>query len=254
MRMVQRLLFSPRWLLCLAGALAIANAAFAQSAGAGESGDSQGTTGRNRADERILDFVCRFEIASDDSVVITDTIRVVAAGKQIKRGIYRDLPLRQDNQHGGWRRVDVKVLEIKRDGKPDANHAVIRGNFMRLYVGRKDYFLPHGVHTYTIKYRLSPWVLPHADNHMVLWEATAASWPFPIEQASATVVSPPGTRLLGGSGDTGAPGRRTANYTKRLTGPRTMSFRATKPLRPGERLLFVVGFTKHPSRIPAWRK
>jgi hypothetical protein len=255
--MVQRLLAPAHWLLCLVSMLAIAGAAGisgAQSPGSDEGGNGRNAAVGTRADERILDFVCRFEIARDDSVVITETIRLVAAGKQIKHGIYRDLPLRQDNQEGGLRRVDAKLLETKRDGKPDANHAVIRGNFMRVYVGRKDYFLPHGAHTYTIKYRLSPWVLPHVDNHIVLWEATGASWPFPIEQASATVVAPPGTRLLTGSANTGAPAKRTASYTKRLIGPRTMSFRATKPLRPGENLFFLVLFTKHPSRIPPWRK
>ncbi len=42
--------------------------------------------------ERILSFDSHIDIMADGDVVVTETIRVVADGKKIRRGIYRDFP------------------------------------------------------------------------------------------------------------------------------------------------------------------
>ena len=42
--------------------------------------------------ERILDFQSQIRIHADGSVRVTETIAVASAGRQIKRGIYRDFP------------------------------------------------------------------------------------------------------------------------------------------------------------------
>lgn len=175
--MAQRL-FSPlHWLACIACMLFIAGAAFAQSTEEGEgeggrgsgSGMEEGGGGRsgggsgiapsgpvgNLSYERILNYASRIEVRKDASVIVTETIRVVAAGRQIKRGIYRDLPLRYRTPSGARMRVDFKILDIKRDGKTEAYFTESRSNGIRIYIGRKSYFLPRGVYTYTIKYRMS---------------------------------------------------------------------------------------------------
>lgn len=44
------------------------------------------------ARERITNFSSELVINEDASLVVTETIEVVAQGRQIRRGIYRDFP------------------------------------------------------------------------------------------------------------------------------------------------------------------
>ena len=87
--------------------------------------------------ERIVSYDSRIEVQKDAGVIVTETIRVVANGRRIKRGIYRDLPLRYKTPSGLRMRVDFKILEIKRDGKPDGYHTESRSNGIRIYVGAR---------------------------------------------------------------------------------------------------------------------
>jgi uncharacterized membrane protein YgcG len=275
MRMVQRLLFSLRWLLCLAGALAIANAAFAQSSmeegggdrgggvdrGSGSSGgggaesEGGGADGRgsgitpggpvtNLSYERIVNYDSRVEVKKDAGVIVTETIRVVALGRRIKRGIYRDLPLRYRTPDGARMKVGFKILEIKRDGKTEAYHTESRSNGIRIYIGRKSYFLPRGVYTYTIKYRMSRIVGFFDGYDEIYWNVTGNGWAFTIEQASATVVLPAGASVRQSFAYTGPQGARGTAYSKSPGGPGEMVFRTTRRLRAREGLSVAVGFTK----------
>ena len=51
------------------------------------------------ADERILDFHSDILIRNTGSMMVTETIRVRAEGKQIRRGIYRDFPTSYKGRH-----------------------------------------------------------------------------------------------------------------------------------------------------------
>jgi hypothetical protein len=44
--------------------------------------------------ERILEFRSDVVVETDGALTVTETIRVVVAGRQIKRGIIRDFPTR----------------------------------------------------------------------------------------------------------------------------------------------------------------
>jgi hypothetical protein len=123
--MTQRRIAPFGWLVCLAGLLMFTTAALAQSAAEGsgmeERGGSGSTSGgsgsagggadsegggadgsgsriapRGRVSdlsyERILNYASRIEVQKDAAVIVTETIRVVALGRRIRRGIYRDLP------------------------------------------------------------------------------------------------------------------------------------------------------------------
>jgi len=74
------------------------------------------------AAERILAYHTDVVVHADASITITETIQVRAEGKQIKRGIYRDFPVRYAGKD--LRRVIVpfEVLAVERDGKPEPYH------------------------------------------------------------------------------------------------------------------------------------
>ena len=51
-----------------------------------------------RADERILSFDSDINVQSDGAFIVTETIRVRAEGRQIRRGIFRDFPTVFDSE------------------------------------------------------------------------------------------------------------------------------------------------------------
>ena len=91
--------------------------------------------------ERILSFDSHIDVRTDGDVVVAETIRVVAAGKKIRRGIYRDFPTRYRNSRGGQVTVRFEVIEVLRDNRPEAYHTERQSNGMRVYMGNKDVFL-----------------------------------------------------------------------------------------------------------------
>jgi len=103
--------------------------------------------------ERILSFDSQIDIFADGDVVVTETIRVVAAGKKIRRGIYRDFPTRYRNNHGSQVTVRFEVLEVLRDNRPETYHTEPQSNGIRVYMGNKKVFLQPGEYTYTLTYR-----------------------------------------------------------------------------------------------------
>ena len=52
------------------------------------------------SDERILSFHSDLRVFSDGMIEVTETIRVQAEGKQIRRGIYRDFPGEYEDRLG----------------------------------------------------------------------------------------------------------------------------------------------------------
>jgi hypothetical protein len=90
------------------------------------------------ASERIALFESYIQIHSDNRLTVTETITVQAAGNKIQRGIYRDFPTRYKGRHGQTRNVAFQVLEVLRNGVPEAYHFDRRSNGMRLYIGHKD--------------------------------------------------------------------------------------------------------------------
>ena len=93
------------------------------------------------ADERILDYQSDIEVFADGSMQVTETIRVRAEQKEIKRGIYRDFPTDYKDRFGNRYRVGFEVLEAKRDGHQESWHRKAQGNGVRVYLCDKNIYL-----------------------------------------------------------------------------------------------------------------
>ena len=103
--------------------------------------------------EEIRSFSSRIEVLPDSDIVVTETLRVMPEGDQIKRGIYRDFPTLYSGKAGLRATVPFEVLQILRDGKPEPWHSEKEKNGLRIYLGSADVFIPREETTYTIKYR-----------------------------------------------------------------------------------------------------
>src|SRR5690554_4520170 len=71
------------------------------------------------AEERILSYNADIVVHPDAAVTVSESIRVVSAGKDIRRGIYRDIPTTYKDNKGNRVRVDLTLLSVLRDGNPE---------------------------------------------------------------------------------------------------------------------------------------
>jgi hypothetical protein len=195
--------------------------------------------------ERILAFDSRITVNADASMLVTETIRVLSTGEQIRRGIFRDFPTTYKDRAGNRYTVGFTVQTIRRNGQPEDWHTENLPNGVRVYMGRKDHFLDPGEHTYTLTYTTDRQLGFFADHDELYWNVTGNGWNFRIDAASATVELPPGapgaTLLEAYTGPAGATG---SSYIAEKPSAGTALFRTTRSLAPNEGLTIVVGWPK----------
>jgi uncharacterized membrane protein YgcG len=197
------------------------------------------------ASERILSFDSHVTVQSDGGMVVTETIRVRAAGDQIKRGIYRDFPTRYVGLYG---RVVVpfQVIGVRRDGRAEPYRVEPRSNGERVYIGRADRMLPPGEYEYELTYRTAWQIGFFARHDELYWNVTGNEWSFPIHVATVTVRLPRplaagDLRLEAFTGPAGATGR---DYKSAVNERGEAWFRTTSALPQGHGLTIVVGWPK----------
>ena len=198
------------------------------------------------ADERILSFDSFIEVDRDGSQIVTETIRVQAEQKEIKRGIYRDFPTRYRDRYGHGYVVDFDVLEVLRDGRGEPYHLEAQPNGMRVYIGAKSVFIPRGIYTYTLKYRTNRQIGYFEDSDELYWNVTGNGWEFPIDQASCSVALPGAAngQVLERDGYTGVAGAQDKNFVASVDYKNRTRFITTRRLFPKEGLTIVVRWPK----------
>ena len=203
--------------------------------------------------ERILDFKSLIHIHQSGSMTVSETIKVFCAGRNIRHGIYRDFPTTYRGPHGNAFKVSFHVLRVLRDGASESYHFKSLSNGIRVYIGKKKVFVPHGIHTYTLVYKTDRQLGFFKDHDELYWNVTGNGWRFLIEHASATVVLPPGARITQKTAYTGAKGARGADYTSGTDNNGNVTFETTRPLRPREGISIVVSWPKGVVHEPTQR-
>jgi len=195
--------------------------------------------------ETIREFDAQIEVRADGSLEITETILVQAEGRQIKRGIYRDFPTTYRAWYGRAV-VSFEVRSVTRNGVEEPWHINEQSNGVRLYIGRADRNVPHGLHRYEIRYR-TDWQLGFfPDRDELYWNVTGNGWSFIIERATATVVLPrllPETALAL-EAYTGHAGEKGRDWRSRVDAEGRARFMTTAPLMPNQGLTVVAGWPK----------
>ena len=162
------------------------------------------------AEERILKFVSDIGVKDDGSLLVTETITVRAEGREIRRGIFRDIPLRAKDASGWEHEVGFELQSVRMDGLPATYFVKQNGDGVRIYIGDENVFLKPGNYTYAISYIMERQVRFFDGYDEVYWNVTGNEWIFPIDQAVARIALPNGAEPLqaaaytGGFGETGA--------------------------------------------------
>ncbi len=137
--------------------------------------------------ERILDFHSDISLQPDTSLLVTETIVVIANGKQIRHGIYRDFPTRYQDFLGNKYVVGFHVLGATRDSVKEPFRVQNNSNGERIYLGDSNATVPLGRRTYTLTYTTNRQLGFFPDHDELFWNVTGLGWGFLIDHASASV-------------------------------------------------------------------
>ncbi len=181
--------------------------------------------------ETIKDFHSDIRVQTDGSVIVTEKITVNREGKQIRRGIYRDLLKTKG--------VRYSVISVKRDGEKEPFFTENAGRFYRINTGNDNFLPRNGLYTFEITYRASNVVLGFENYDEIYWNVTGNEWNFPIERVSAKVILPQGAKEIQHAGYTGSTGSKTPSNYNLDTGVFSALY-----LNKGEGLTVAVGFDK----------
>lgn len=197
------------------------------------------------AREAITSFASSVTLFPDGSVEVVETIEVNAEGSEIRRGIYRDIPLILINPDNSRLRSDLQVKTVLRDGRNEP-YALenIGAGFKRIRIGDADVLLSYGRHKYTIHYTMTRMGRTFADRDELFWNATGNYWNFPIDEAVASITLPRGAVIDRLAGYTGRAGSMEQAVTITRSADNKAIFRVTRPLASGEGVSVAASFQK----------
>ncbi|MCV6575711.1 MAG: DUF2207 domain-containing protein [Cohaesibacter sp.] len=197
-----------------------------------------------KAQEDILDYQVDIFVNLDRSIDVVETITVDVKGQQIKRGIFRDLVVQYTYDDGTIANLDVSNIEIHRNDQPEPFDTSYVNHYLRMKIGQKDHFLPHGPHTYRIAYRVDDFVDFFEDVDEVFWNAIGTNWQFPISKANVSLTLPEGGNILQSVIYTGRDGSTDQEGTITKQTKTYINYKANRPLAVGEGMTIAVGWEK----------
>lgn len=197
------------------------------------------------AAEQIRAFHADIDVHANGKLSVTEKITVNAEGTRISRGIFRDIPLRDEDAQGKIREVGLDVVSVLRDGRPEPFATERSSGVLRIRIGDGDVRLTPGVYTYEIAYDTTRQIRFFDDHDELYWNVTGNAWEFPIRQASAQVTLPRGAKATDVTYYTGRYGSREQDASARmLANGNAILFQTTRPLSQREGLTVVVAFPK----------
>jgi uncharacterized membrane protein YgcG len=203
------------------------------------------------AQERILQFVSDVAVERNGDLSVTETIRVQAEGREIRRGILRDFPTIYTGNNGVRVEVGFEVQSVTRDGAPENFTTEPLANGVRVRIGSADRVLTNGPHTYDIRYRTTRQIGFFADYDELYWNATGTGWTFRIDLAEARITLPERVPFRQSAFYTGAQGAQGKDAAVVEQQPGRIVFRTTRPLPPHNGLTVAAAWQKGVVEAPS---
>ncbi len=185
-------------------------------------------------------------VRADGWIEVTETIAVRAEGNQIRRGIYRDYPVRYEDKFANNVKVLYEPQSVLRDGNPENFNLEASGRSVRTYFGSADRLLSPGDYTYTYRYNAGRMLGFYENVDELYWNVTGNEWAFPIDHASASVrfdFEIPGNQLEL-EAYTGLAGQTGQDYIVSVDRDNVVQFQVTRELALYEGLTIAVGWPK----------
>lgn len=190
--------------------------------------------------ERITHFNSDILIRPDRSLLVTETISVVAENAAIRHGIYREFPSIYPHHRWGslgfQDKTGFSIISTRLDGMESPWKLDRLSNGVRFYIGDPDAYVSPGPHTYEIQYTTTRQITRLGTIDRLDWNVNGQGWVFTAEQITATVH-------LAGRGEitdyiawTGVAGSEEVAYKTEQGADGSVRFSTTRELRPFEGL------------------
>jgi uncharacterized membrane protein YgcG len=202
------------------------------------------TQGYAAAAERILQFISDVKIERNGDLLVTETIRVQAEGRDIRRGILRDFPTRYTGRDGRRVEVGFDVLSVTLNGRPENYQTEPLSNGVRIRIGSADRNVPMGANTYVISYRTTRQIGFFEKFDELYWNVTGTGWTFSIDVAEARITLPEPANFIQTAFYTGPQGATGKNARIVEQRPGYIVFRTTRWLPARNGLTVAVAFPK----------
>ncbi len=200
------------------------------------------------AAEKIRSFDVVVHVQEDGSLEVTETIRVTAEGRNIKRGIYRDFPVEHREKDGRVSLTTFKVTGVRRNGAKEPYTRTRRSAYVRTRIGDKDVFLPTpSEQVYELSYRTEGQLRGYSGYDELYWNVTGNEWNFPILAASVEIRLPQAALIRQYAGYTGPTGATGGAYEVLEAKSGVFRARITEPL--GRREGFTVAVAWPPGVV-----
>jgi uncharacterized membrane protein YgcG len=193
--------------------------------------------------EEIIWFHSNIELFENGDILVTESIRVRALGREIRRGIYRTIPTYYRDRFRNRIKMDFEVLGLLRNGLKEPFFIEKKSGNIIINFG-DDTFLSPGEHTYALTYKMNRVVGFFDDFDEFYWNVTGNEWSFLIREASADITFPNGFEILHVACYTGMMGdtETRCNAYNRPDG--SLHFMTKDALSPGRGLTIAAGWPK----------
>jgi len=192
--------------------------------------------------EKIISFHSDIEVDKNSGITVTENIKVYSLGNNIKRGIFRALPLSR-NLNNKTQKVKYDIISVKKNGADENYHEKKEDGYLKIYAGNKDVILDPGTYDYEIKYKAENQIgfFPKYDEFY--WNVNGTYWDFDVDSISAKVTLPENAGIIQNSCYTGEYGSNAQNCTVNILSDHSIEWSASG-LRANEGLTVAVGFKK----------
>ncbi len=192
------------------------------------------------AAERITHFDSDILILTDRSLLVTETIAVIAENSAIRHGIYREFPTVYPHHRWGslgfQDKTGFSIVYIKLDGEDVAWKLTQQSNGVRFYIGNPNAYVSSGPHTYEIQYTSTRQIARREGIDHLDWNVNGQGWAFPAERVTATVRLSSGDTITDYIAWTGEAGSQEVAYETKQGAKGSVHFSTTRSLRPFEGL------------------
>lgn len=141
------------------------------------------------SNERIVSLLSEVILDRQGDLFVTETFKVVAERKEIKRGIYRQFVKEYTKSDGTKAALEYEVVRATLDGMPLTYKTDVTKSGQRIGLLRDGDGLNPGTYEFILQYRVKNHIDTSGPRDQLDWPVTGI-WIFPIESAGLVVKLP----------------------------------------------------------------
>lgn len=193
--------------------------------------------------EGILAFHADIVIYPSGMLHVREKIKVYAAGENIRKGIFRTIPVYRKDVYGRNVHTGIHVGGVLKNGQPEPYTELEEHGELTIRIGDADVLLQEGIYEYELTYESAGQIGFFNGYDELYWNVTGSNWSFPIEKASAAITVPYGAQVLQTACYTGPHGSTATDCSTSRDSSGAQVFQTGNRLESGSGFTVAVGFS-----------